>query len=119
MKDEGRERGEPVSSFILHPSPFRPHPLARRAPVDARSRDIFLAYETELSGYPASLPREFQKALEDVSPLLRADHDLRPWAEDGVALARQSLRSWEASAEYFRVSAAVLGRLPYNAFRQW
>jgi nitric oxide reductase NorD protein len=82
-------------------------------------------FEPELSGFPASLPREFAKGLDSVSGALTAE-EMRAWAEGGVALARQSLRSWETAAEYFRISADVLvgahGRaplLPFPAFRRW
>ena len=76
--------------------------------MDARVQALLQQYEPEMGGYPASLPREFQKALETVAPLLPADGDLAQWADDGIALARQSLRSWEAAAEYFRVAPLVL-----------
>ena len=71
-----------------------------------------------LEGLPLSLPRELRRGLETASDSLTAD-ELRVWAEDGVALAQQSLRSWESAAEYFRISAEILKRIPFASFRRW
>jgi nitric oxide reductase NorD protein len=87
--------------------------------MEARVQVLIQKYEPELNGYPASLPREFQRALEAVSPILTRDADLAEWAESGVSLARQSLRSWEAAAEYFRASTQVLHTLAFDPFKQW
>jgi nitric oxide reductase NorD protein len=87
--------------------------------MDARVAHLLEMYESELSGYPASLARECQRALEAVAAILHRDDELRHWADDGITLARQSLRSWEAAAEYFRVSPAVLRLVPYQSFRAW
>ena len=48
-----------------------------------------------------------------------SEQDYRTWAEEGVELAGHSLRSWEAAAEYYRVSAEVMRALPSAAFRRW
>ena len=40
--------------------------------MDASVRALIERYEADLSGYPASLLREFQKAVEAVQPLLPA-----------------------------------------------
>lgn len=74
-------------------------------------------YAAELGGYPLSLPREFRRAMESAAEMLDAQQ-LRAWAEDGAALARQSLRSWEAAAEYFRVTPQVLAAVPFVGFRR-
>jgi nitric oxide reductase NorD protein len=74
-------------------------------------------YAAELGGYPLSLPREFRKAAEEAATVLNAEQ-LRLWAEDGAALARHSLRSWEAAAEYFRVTPQALAVVPFASFRR-
>src|SRR5581483_11858279 len=68
-----------------------------RSRMDARVQGLLQKYEPEMGGYPASLPREFQRAIEAVAPLLTSDTDLAEWAATGMALAQQSLRSWEAA----------------------
>ncbi|MEX0786872.1 MAG: hypothetical protein WD939_09560, partial [Dehalococcoidia bacterium] len=74
--------------------------------------------ERKLANHNASLPDEFRHALDALRPKLSAA-DLRSWAEEGVTLAEHSLRSWEAAAEYFRVSPEVVGLLTPAAFRRW
>ena len=103
----------PAACYIHRCQPFPGETM------DARLSALVQKYEPELSGYPASLPREFVRALEQVSSLLPHDDDLAQWAEDGVALARQSLRSWEASSEYFKVAHDLLARVSYAQFRGW
>ncbi|MGI8552637.1 MAG: hypothetical protein ACR2PL_17895, partial [Dehalococcoidia bacterium] len=75
-------------------------------------------YAVELGGYPLSLPREFRRAMEAAAEVLDREQ-LRAWAEDGAALARHSLRSWEAAAEYFRATPQVLALVSFPSFRRW
>ena len=83
------------------------------------SIDAFLHdAERKLAGHSASLPDELRQALDELRPQL-SEADLRSWAEEGVALAEHSLRSWEAAAEYFRVSPQVVRALSPAAFRRW
>ncbi len=86
--------------------------------MDASVRALIERYEADLSGYPASLLREFQKAVEAVQPLLPSA-EVDTWIAAGIALAGQSLRSWEAAAEYFRASPAVLRAVPFAELRRW
>jgi len=74
--------------------------------------------ERKLASHSMSLPEEFRRSVELLRPRLQED-DLRSWAEEGVALASHSLRSWEAAVEYFKVSPEVLAVLPLPAFRRW
>jgi hypothetical protein len=74
--------------------------------------------ERKLGSHSASVVEEFRRALEELQPRL-SEHDLRSWADEGVALAEHSLRSWEAAGEYFRVSPQVLGAISAPAFRRW
>src|SRR5947209_1751582 len=75
-------------------------------------------FSPELGGYPLSLPREFRYAMGAAAQKLSVS-ELRAWAEEGTALARHSLRSWEAAAEYFRVTPEVLAVLPFSSFERW
>ncbi len=74
--------------------------------------------ERKLAAHAPSLAVEFKAASDDVMPVL-SEQDYRTWAEEGVELAGHSLRSWEAAAEYYRVSAQVMRALPSAAFRRW
>ncbi|HTE84435.1 MAG TPA: hypothetical protein VK821_06865 [Dehalococcoidia bacterium] len=71
-----------------------------------------------LEGFPLSLPREFRRGLESASDTL-GDEQLRRWAQIGVSFASQSLRSWEAAAEYFRVTPEVLKEIQFSSFDRW
>jgi hypothetical protein len=83
------------------------------------SFDAFAAEaERKLGNHSATAVEEFRAALGELRPRL-SEGDLRLWAEEGVALAEHSLRSWEAAVEYFRVSPQVVGTLPATAFRRW
>ena len=72
----------------------------------------------KLEQHSASVAEEFQRSLTELRPTLQ-EADLRLWIEEGLSLAEHSLRSWEAAAEYFRVSPAVLRTLSPPGFRRW
>ncbi|HWO72951.1 MAG TPA: hypothetical protein VNN21_05280 [Dehalococcoidia bacterium] len=59
--------------------------------------------------------REARSRLPAGLPDARA----RLWAEEALALAEHSTRSYEACAEYFRVAPALLSRLDDFAFQEW
>ena len=75
-------------------------------------------YEKRLAGLSANLPQEFRQAAAEAAACLTAEQ-LRLWAEEGVALARQSLRSWEAASEYFLASPRVLPAVPFETVMRW
>jgi nitric oxide reductase NorD protein len=75
-------------------------------------------YEEQLGAYPVSLARDFRMALEAVAAQLSPD-DLRRWADDGAALARHSLRSWEAAGEFYRISPALATELSFETLHEW
>jgi nitric oxide reductase NorD protein len=75
-------------------------------------------YTARLAGLSPSLPRDLREAAPLVAPHLSED-DLRHWAEEGVALAAQSLRSWEAASEYFRASPRVAPILSFDDLLAW
>ena len=74
--------------------------------------------ERQLAGHSQSVVDEFRSSLAELRPT-KSDDEIRSWAEEGLALARHSLRSWEAAAEYYRVSPPVLQALSPAAFRRW
>ena len=83
------------------------------------SFDSFVAEaERRLASHSASVVEEFRRALDELRPGL-SEPGLRSWVEEGLTLAEHSLRSWEAAAEYFRVSPQVVRPLTPAAFRRW
>jgi nitric oxide reductase NorD protein len=79
---------------------------------------LLSSYERRLAAYAPSLPADFRQAAGELAATLSPD-ELRAWAEEGVALAGHSLRSWEAAAEYFRVGPRVLPFISFAAFQEW
>ena len=67
--------------------------------------------EQELQRFPATVAERFRRAASDLTPSLTPD-ELATWARQGVDIAQESVRSWEAAAEYFHVSPAVRIALP-------
>ncbi len=80
--------------------------------------DLLTRYAGDLRGFGASLPDEFAAAARALEPQLPPE-ELDRWAAAGVALAHHSLRSWEAAAEYFRASPALVGRISSDEMREW
>ena len=62
----------------------------------------------ELGKFPASVVDEFDKARAQMPPNL-TDSQMREWANSGLQIAQETVRSWEAAAEFYKVSARVLG----------
>ena len=71
-----------------------------------------------LRAFPPALSQDFEAAVEAVEPILEAD-ELDNWMSAGLDVARHSLRSWEAAAEYFRASGPVLEQITYDRMREW
>ncbi len=80
--------------------------------------DIYERYVADLRGFGAALPDEFSTALGALESQLDAEQ-LDAWAQAGVQLANHSLRSWEASAEYFRASPEAIGRMGAEHAPHW
>ena len=74
--------------------------------------------ERELQRFPMSVVDEFRRAVDKMRPELR-DADLVNWAQQGGEIACQTVRSWEAASEYFRVSPEVLQQLPPLQLLDW
>ena len=75
-------------------------------------------YEKQLTPFSTSLVAEFHRAADAIGDEV-SDEELSQWADDGIELARQSWRSWEAAGEYFRVTPQVLPSIGFDAFRRW
>src|SRR3990170_8711383 len=75
----------------------------RRSLSKAEYRRIYGAYEKQLAPFSTTLVSEFRRAAEAVEHIL-TPAETTQWAEEGLELARQSWRSWEAAGEYFRVT---------------
>ena len=72
----------------------------------------------ELGKFPASVVDEFDKARALMPPNL-TDVQMREWASAGLEIAQETVRSWEAAAEFYKVSPKVLGYMPLNYFFKW
>ncbi|MDO8615145.1 MAG: hypothetical protein Q7T33_05350, partial [Dehalococcoidia bacterium] len=81
-------------------------------------RKIYSQYEKLLTPFSTSLVAEFRRAADLIGEHV-SDDELRQWAEEGMELARQSWRSWEAAGEYYRVTPEVLPLLGLDGFRRW
>ena len=79
---------------------------------------IYASYEKQLTPFSTSLVAEFRRAADETAELM-SDDELRAWAEEGLYLARQSWRSWEAAGEYYRVTPQVLPLLGSAGFVRW
>jgi len=81
-------------------------------------RKLYAEYEKQLTPFSTSLVAEFIRSADAIGDLL-SDEELKEWAEDGLDLARQSWRSWEAAGEYIRVAPQMLPMLGWDGFRRW
>jgi len=79
---------------------------------------LYALYEKQLTPFSTSLVAEFVRSADAIGDLL-SDEELETWAEDGLELARQSWRSWEAAGEYFRAAPQLLPMLGWDGFRRW
>ena len=61
---------------------------------------------------------EFLAAQEKISSAY-SDEELVIWAQEGLTIANQTIRSWEAAVEYFRAGPEVAKFLPNPSFMQW
>ena len=61
--------------------------------------------EREFQRFPAAVGQEFTQAATTLGNAL-SSNELQAWAAEGLAIAQQTARSWEAAAEYFRATGA-------------
>src|SRR5213592_2059741 len=81
-------------------------------------RKLYAHYEKQLTPFSTSLVAEFIRSADAIGDAV-SDEELEAWAEDGLELARQSWRSWEAAGEYFRVAPQMLPMLGWEGFSRW
>ena len=72
----------------------------------------------ELAKSPALVLEEFDRVLDKLPDHLTVPQT-STWALAGVEIAGQTVRSWEAAAQYYRVSHEVIGYMPFNYFVKW
>ncbi|MGD0115236.1 MAG: hypothetical protein ABSC13_04450 [Dehalococcoidia bacterium] len=75
-------------------------------------------YDSRLAALAPGLSGDLRSAAPAVAARFGVD-GMRSWVEEGVALAGQSLRSWEAASEYFRASPQVAQLLPLDCLLRW
>src|SRR5438132_1489976 len=75
--------------------------------TNSERKRIYAQYEKLLAPFSTSLVAEFRRSADSIGDDL-SDEELRWWADEGISLARQSWRSWEAAGDYFRVTPHVL-----------
>ncbi len=74
--------------------------------------------EQELKRFPSSVVEEFKQATDAFNGQL-TESELANWANQGVEIAHQAVRSWEAASEYFRVSPQVVQELSPVQLLDW
>ena len=79
---------------------------------------IYSHYDKLLTPFSTSLVADFRRSADLIGEAL-SDEELRRWAEDGLELAKQSWRSWEAAGEYYRVTPQVLPLVGTDGFQRW
>ena len=72
----------------------------------------------QLRQFPAPVLEEFEKALT-VMPATMTSTQIPVWAGAGVGIANQTVRSWEAAAQFYRASPKVFVHMPFNHFVAW
>ena len=74
--------------------------------------------EQELKKLPSVVIEEYREARNKITAAFNEDEVLL-WAREGLAIANQTVRSWEAAVEYFRVGPEVARFLSPVSFLQW
>ena len=74
--------------------------------------------ENELSSLPAPVIDEYRRATELFGKNLE-EQDQIAWAQEGLNIAQQAIRAWEATTEYFRSSFEVYKVIPFPQFLVW
>ena len=72
----------------------------------------------ELAKLPQAVMEAYNEALVLVEPTFSAE-ELVLWGKEGLAIANQTVRSWESAVEYYRVGPEVARFLSFPSFMQW
>ena len=74
--------------------------------------------ETGLSKLPPAVIEAYREALEGIETAFN-EEEQSLWAKEGLAIANQTVRSWESAVEYYRVGNQVARSLAFPSFMQW
>ena len=74
--------------------------------------------EEELSRFQPSVREEFRRAVDAISRDL-SEMELVDWAQHGLDIAQQSVRSWETASEYYRTTPQVKPYLNPSQLSDW
>ena len=72
----------------------------------------------QIQRFPSPVLEEFERASA-LMPESLTEAQTTAWAQAGVEIAQQTVRSWEAAAQYYQVSPSVIGYMPFNYFTKW
>ena len=72
----------------------------------------------EFRRFPAPVVEEFDKARAKM-PRTMEEGSILLWGQAGLGIADQTVRSWEAASQYFKVSPKVVAYMPFNYFMKW
>ena len=86
--------------------------------MEVKATAVIEEVRQELGRFPALVSEEFDRVLERMPDYL-TEPQTSTWALAGVEIAGQTVRSWEAAAQYYRVSHEVIGYMPFNYFVKW
>ena len=71
--------------------------------------------DRKLQKLPPTVLEGFQRAREALSSAFN-DEESMLWASEGITIASQTVRAWEAGVEYFKASPEVAKYLPFAGF---
>ena len=74
--------------------------------------------ESELAKQHQSVVNGYRQAKDALASVFE-EEELGLWAREGLIIANQTVRSWEAAVEYFRVGPEVAKFLAFPSFIQW
>ena len=74
--------------------------------------------EQELAKLPPAVLEAYRAAVAPVTAAFGED-EVALWAREGATIGAQTIRSWEAAIEYYRVSPHVARFLSFPSFMQW
>ena len=74
--------------------------------------------ELELAKLPPAVLEAYQESAPPVIAAFGPD-EVNLWAKEGISIGAQTIRSWEAAIEYYRVSPQVCRFLSFPSFMQW
>ena len=84
----------------------------------AKSREALKALKPKFEKFPPPVLERFEAASAKM-PTALSDDQLTAWANMGITIAEQTVRSWEAASHFYQVSPSVLACMPYSYFEKW